>query len=323
MRCHSLISSLLCGACFAFAAAADAGTLIPVPPVAGAASTSIFDVNDNLEISGMYKDGDGVEHGFFGTLGGDYTLFDYPGETGTEARSINNAGYVLGFAPDDTFAAGPEFLRKPDGTIITILKDGVPLSGIAQGLAPHQVSTGDYVVTDLSHKAGYRGKNGKYKADVVLGVPTTRVAPRDITPHGAIAGFFNDGTGTHGFILKHGVTQVIDADASGTTALEGLSDRGILSGQVQDGSGNSHAFTLDTDTSTITWIDVPGSTNQQAWGINRQGFVAVSSDNGSYIYCPLKPSRCPSGGTAVHARTTRLTAQHTEARPQHATPLAR
>jgi len=303
-------SILLCGACLSLFAvsAADAGTLIPVPPVEGAVATNVFDINDSLEISGMYTDDGGIEHGFFGTLGGDYTTVDYPGAvSGTEARSINNAGYVLGFAPDETFASGPEFLRKPDGTIITIKKSGVTLSGIAQGLAVHQVSVGDYLNPDFAHKTGYRGKNGKYKADIDLGLSgVTRVSARDITPHGIIAGFFVDGTGEHGFILDGGTTQVIDADASGTTTLEGLSDRGIASGQVLDDLSNSHAFVLDTATDTITWIDVPGSTNQQGWGINRQGFTAISTDIGSFIYCPLRPSRCPSGGFEIRERKARL-----------------
>lgn len=320
-----LVSSLLCGACVALLAASPAasGTLIPVPAFPGATTTNVSDINDNLEIAGSYIDAGGIEHGFFGTLGGDYTSFDYPGaSSGTEARSINDQGYVLGYAPDETFVGGPEFLRKPNGTFVTIMKDGVPLSGIAQGLAAHQISTGDYIVTDAAHKVGYRGKNGKYKEDIDLGLSgVTRVSGREINGHGDMAGFFVDSGGDHGFIIKNGTTTVIDADDSGTTTLEGLNEKGIATGQVLSGEDmNTHAFVLNTHTGTFTWIDVPGSTNQQAWGINKQGLVAVSSDNGSYIYCPLKPRRCPSGGTEIHERKTHLTSQrvtphvHREAR---------
>lgn len=314
-----VMTSLCAAACaFILASAADAGTLIPVAPADGATTTNVFDVNDDLEIAGAYTDGAGIEHGFFGFLGSDYVTFDYGGTAiGTEARSINDAGYIVGFAPDASFADGPEFLRAPDGTLKTIKKTGTPLDGIAQGLTSHQISTGDYLDPVSATRKGYRGKNAKYQADVVPDVSATRVSARDINRHGAVAGFYVDGTGDHGFILTDGGTQTFDADASGTTTLEGLNDNGIATGQVVDEALNNHAFILDPATSTVTWIDVPGSTDQQAWGINKRGFVAVSTDIGSFVYCPFKPSRCPAGGFEIAERTTQAREGQRAGAPSH------
>jgi hypothetical protein len=163
-------------------------------------------------------------------------------------------------------------------------------------------SVGDYQTAELT-RLGYLAKKGRYKYDVTLsGVTATRVAPRAVFGK-TVAGWFADATGTHGFVLKSGVTQVVDVDASGTTTLEGINRKGTLTGQVVDEDLNNHAFFIDKH-GTVTFIDVPGSTNQQAWGINAKGLIAVTSDIGSFIYCPLKPSRCPAGGTAIETTRT-------------------
>lgn len=304
-----LATTCLYGAFAVFAAActANAGTLIPVAPVSGATITNVYDVNDKLQIAGSYTDSGGKEHGFYdlsGTWSGSYGFYDYPGTAiGTELRSINNARFLLGFAPDESFASGPEFLIFPTSSPDTFMKDGVPLKGIAQGLKAQQVSTGDYLNGDS--RMGYRGKRGFYRADVVPDVIATRVSARDINKSGAIAGFFVDAGGDHGYIIDSaGTTHVYDIDASGTTTFEGLNDNGIATGQVVDEDLDNHAFIFDPATSTVTWIDVPGSTEQQAWGINRKGYVAVSTDIGSFIYCPLKPRHCPAGGFEIRERTT-------------------
>lgn len=299
---------LFCGACLAAltAGVASAATLIPVVAVPGAVRTNVFGINDHNVVVGDYTDSDGIEHGFFGPLDGSgYTTFDYGSSAlGTEARGIDKAGNIAGFAPDESGAIGPEFLRLANGTFVAIEKDGVQLEGIAQGLGRHIESVGDYVSDpETNAKLGYLAKRGVYKNDVTLSVPATTVRPRAMAGN-TIAGWFDDDAGSHGFILKGGVTQVIDVDDSGTTTLEGYNHKGVASGQVVDADTNNHAFVMDKH-GTVTFIDVPGSTEQQAWGINSKGLVAVTADagSGSFIYCPLKPSRCPAGGTEI--KTTR------------------
>src|ERR1700761_5145743 len=111
---HRFSGFFLGFACLAASAAQSAATLVPVAPYPGSTTTQISAINDNNEITGNYKNADGVEHGFFGPLGGPYTSFDYPGGVETEPRSINNAGIIVGYAPDTASNTGPEFFRKPD-----------------------------------------------------------------------------------------------------------------------------------------------------------------------------------------------------------------
>ena len=132
-----------------------------------------------------------------------------------------------------------------DGSIQAIEKDGLALDGVAQGIVKKKdASTGDYIDPNTGVRTGYLGKDGEYQSDVDLGLNATRTSPRGMNKHGTLAGFFVDSGGvTHGFILgKHGVPQVIDADDSGTTSLEGINKKELIAGQVTGADGNPHSF---------------------------------------------------------------------------------
>ena len=300
---HALNKILLGATALAlpFVSQAQAASLVTVTPPSGAVQTFVFGINSHNEITGSFTDADGVEHGFFGPLNGDYTTFDFGGTSiGTEPRAISDKGAINGFAADPNFTVGTEFLRNTNGTLETYMKDGVPLDGIAQGINKKGNSTGDYIDPDSAIRTGYLGKNGSYKSDVDLGLGATRTSPRAINKSGALAGFFVDSGGvTHGFILDNGVVQVIDADDSGTTSLEGLNKKGFASLQVVDADGNPHSMTYDSGSGEFTTIDVPdGSTFQQAYQVNDNGLVAVLTDVASYIYCPKK-AHCPKGAKDI------------------------
>lgn len=322
MRVHAKIAigitCLLAGPAFGHPA-----TLVPVTAYPGATATNVFAINNNGEIAGTYVTSDGIEHGFYGPLNGSYTSFDYPDTPmGTELRGINDSGDMVGLAPDSSFFSGPEFFLSHDGALKTYTLNHTALLGINQGINKRGLTVGDYISDpDTDMQVGYEGRKGKYRQDLSLGFSANRVDARAITTNGTVAGWYIDSDALeHGFILNGGAVQTIDADDSGTTTLEGLNDKGIATGAVLDESENSHAFVLDTNTSAITWIDVPGATNVQIWGINKMGLAAVSTDIGSFIYCPLKPAACPSGGTPVEIRESKLApVTHTmKARALHA-----
>jgi hypothetical protein len=291
---------------------ARAATLVPVTPPPGATLTIVFGINKHAVIAGAYNDANSVTHGFFGPLNGTYTSFDYGGaSTGTVPRALNDDGDITGFAPSPGLYLGTEFLRQADGTIVTFEKNGVPLDGVAQGIIKKgETSTGDYVIDpNTGLRTGYLANEGIYQTDVMLNLGELTTNPRSLNKHGTLAGFYleQDGRTTHGFILKDGVVQVIDADESGTTALEGINKKELATGQVIDADGNPHSFVYNNETGVFTTIDIPdGSKQQQAWGINDKGQVAVSTDIGaSYIYC-TRDVLCPHGGkTVADGRTWR------------------
>jgi hypothetical protein len=298
---RALRKILLGFACIALPLAvshANAAKLIAVTPPAGAAQTIVFGINKHAVIAGAYIDQDGVTHGFFGPLNGTYTSFDYGGtSTATTPRAIDDSGDITGFANDPSFAIGLEFLRQADGTLVPIQKDGVTLDGVAQGIVKNgETSTGDYLDPNTGVRTGYLAQNGIYQSDVTLPLDVLTTNPRALNKHGTLAGFYveNDGVTTHGFILKNGVVQVIDADNSGTTVLEGLNKKELAAGWVTDANGEPHAFVYDNATGQFTSIDTQdGSAGQQAWGVNDKGQIAVSTNAGnSFIYC-AKDVLCP------------------------------
>jgi len=271
-----------------------AATLVTVTPPAGSAGTTVFGINKHNVIAGSYVDASGVEHGFFGPLNGSYTTFDYGGTSiGTEPRALNDDGDIAGFAADPNFAVGAEFLREADGTVITFAKDGTPLDGVAQGIVKkRETSTGDYIDPNTGIRTGYLATGGTYRSDVDLGLTVTRTSPRSLNKHGTLAGFFVDTSGLeHGFIMDKNNVQVIDADSSGTTALEGINKKELVTGQVTDSSGNPHSFIYNTATGTFTAIDIPdGSVEQQAWGINDMGQIVGFYQDGTGFHGFLRSS---------------------------------
>lgn len=280
---------------------ADAATLVPVTPPAGAASAIVFGINHHNVIAGEYVDASGVEHGFTGPLNGSYTIIDVGGATATEPRALDDVGDINGFAQVSGFSIGEEFLRQADGTILSIEKNGTALDGLAQGINRFRTtSTGDYVDPDSGIRTGYLALDGTWESDVNLNLTVTQTSPRAVNKHGTLAGYFIDSSGaSHGFILKNGITQVIDADNSGTTVLEGINSKDVATGFTTDTNGNRHAFVYDSATGTFTGIVIDdGSPFTEAWGINDEGMVGTSTSVGTYIYC-LSNVHCPRGGHAI------------------------
>jgi hypothetical protein len=298
-------------AIIAVTAGARAGTYIPVPMVPGAVSEIAFSINNHNVVAGSYRDAANVEHGFFGPLdGSNWTTFDFPGEgtTGTEPRYINDHGAITGIALNPNFRVGEEFYRSPKGKFKIFSLNGQPLDGIAQGMNATGASAGDYIDAD-SKVVGYIGQKGKYAEDFKLHLKGNKnfwqVSPRGIDDlEQNVVGLFVDQNGfQHGFWQNHVngspyLANQIDYPGAQATALED-DNGGIFTGQRTDSSGNIHAFVIVFNKGVVDLDPQNGSTSQQAWGANRHGMVALSTNIGqSYIYCPKKdPDKCPSGAS--------------------------
>ncbi|HEY2445723.1 MAG TPA: hypothetical protein VGI20_08310, partial [Rhizomicrobium sp.] len=215
---HALRGIFLAAAAMTAFGQAQAATIVPVTGPTGATQTIVFGINKHAVIAGAYIDSSGVTHGFFGPLNGTYTSFDYGnGTTGTAPRAIDDDGNITGFAAAPNYLVGVEFLRQADGTIVTFENNGVPFDGVAQGIIKKdEASTGDYVDPNTGVRNGYLANDGIYQQDVNLGLDVFSTNPRSRNWHGALAGFYYepDAITTHGFILKDGVLQIIDADNS-------------------------------------------------------------------------------------------------------------
>ena len=299
MRRSTGFSLCLSGLLFV-AASASAATLIRVPPFPGSSEMDVFGINNQNVITGSYFK-DGVFHGFYGTLDGNYTSFDYATD-GTEGHAINDNGEITGISNlDDSHCDYIPFDRAPDGSIKTIKNGYKALAGLVQGINSKGQFVGDYCQPDGS-ELGYSGKAGKYKNDIVINVDTTKTQPRGINKSGLVVGTFSTNSGnTRAFMLKNGVTSVIDYPDPDVaeTSLEGINDKGVAVGDWENSDFVSQVFTYDTATSTFTPIVIPHADFARAYGINNSGLITISSDKGAFVYCPLKRSKCPAGGTEI------------------------
>jgi hypothetical protein len=302
LRKFLAIAAVMASASSAHSAAA---TLIPVVPVPGSTATYVEDINDDNIIVGAYTTANGNYHGFFGTLDGQYTTFDY-GTTETFPTAINNAGYIVGFInpTDVNFIAGMPFERTPSGTFKTVTKDGAIFDGRGRGINDRDKFVGEIWNDDTGIATGFLGKSGRYKQDVPLSVQSNAVHPFDINNSGDVVGYFlSNGHAAQGFLNHSGVTSMIvfpDASQNYTQAL-GWAGKNVITGFWHDTNGNTHGFELNLKFARYESIDVPGSQNATMVRGNSAGLVALQSDLGGFIYCPKKPSQCPGGGMEIRA----------------------
>jgi hypothetical protein len=281
-----------------------AAVLIQVKSVPDSSSTRVFGINDKDIIVGSYVGStDGVEHGFYGTLAGDYTSFD-AGGGGTEARGINNQGYITGFSNSQqgNWSTWPIFEREPNGKIENVTHNAQQLYGLTQGINSQNRFVGAYWNTASDATEGFVGKRGLYLHDLYLYTEQQADAAYAINDTGVIGGAYFPPP-EHRFIVSDKTLTKIDYPGSNVaqTVVEGINNKGLAVGQWIDTSGGTHSFLYDIAAATFTDIKIKGARGAiWAWGINNAGAVAVSTDASSYIWC-LKRRDCPSGGTGVDA----------------------
>src|SRR3954453_4857510 len=160
-----------------------AGTFIPLPLYPGSVSMTVWDVSNSNVVVGSYTNPDGTVHGFVGTMDGNYTSFDTPlGDT--HAKSINDDGYITGWGAGEAREGiwGDAFLRKPNGTIVPVTKDGVTVDGQSTGIRQHVKFVGEWWYYDPNqahfYTYGFYGKGTKWQSDLTLPFNTDSTRPR-------------------------------------------------------------------------------------------------------------------------------------------------
>ena len=281
----------------AILSSAAAATLVAVPAVPNSKKTTVLSINDNNVIAGSYIGTDHVEHAFFGPLGS-YTTFS-SGTNGTVARGINNAGFIAGFANSTGGITSNEapFIRKPNGTRVAI----GGLVGRAEGINSNNQFVGTYWDHADFEAVGFFGAHAAYKHDVLVPVVHQAADAAGVNDNGDVVGTVFVPP-ERGFIRSGRVVFIIDYPSrkSTGTELEGVNNLGEAVGNWFDAKGHPHAFVLQYGRATFTDIEVPGARHVEAWGINNNSAVAVSTNIGSFIWCEFDTG-CPAGGTPVNA----------------------
>jgi uncharacterized membrane protein len=123
------------------------------------------------------------------------------------------------------------------------------------------------------------------------GLPTTLDVPgstatsaRPINDAGEIAGFYDAGGTTHGFLLLDGTYITLDVPGSSSTNARALNNTGLIGGDYVDTDGIRHGF-LRTDDGYSFPLDPPTSTNTRVLGANDSGHV-VGDYTGATLTAP-------------------------------------
>jgi uncharacterized membrane protein len=129
--------------------------------------------------------------------------------------------------------------------------------------------------------------------------------PRGINDSKDVAGYYQDDQGgTHGFLLKDGAVTAIDYPGSEGTLVYGVNNAEEVVGFWGDSKDRPHAFVYDVGSGQFMPIierDTQNGKYAVAYGLNNNGLAAVNfvAAGGPFIYCPHKPSQCPSGTKAL------------------------
>jgi probable HAF family extracellular repeat protein len=205
-----------------------------------------------------------------------FVPLDVPGARATQARSINDAGQVVGDFTDRF--RQPRFFRW-DGSTYTTLS--LPQPGAVTG-----INDAGLVVGFFSDDDGWRGYVSDGATHTLFGVPFPGVFSMSVGGindlNQIVGGFEAAGTGGHGFLKEGEIYTVLDvpgASFSGTSAV-GINDAGQIVGYYTriDGpcppscGGRAHGFLKDGDTYTTLDFPVPGA-RTLALGINDPGQI--------------------------------------------------
>jgi hypothetical protein len=272
--------------------AAQAATLIPIPLYPNSHQMRVTGINNNNVFTGGYNITGQSESAFFGTVDGNYTPFDFPGQhQDVEGRGINDAGEIVAYV--STAGVISAFERFADGTEKTIKVSNGPVDySYSAGIN----SKGKFVVEAIFDDEKYScyGKNARCKSDLFI-FGNNYSNPRGINDRGTVVGY----SGSSAWTLYKGTSAWVTYPGAKYTYLGEVNNRDIASGvwTEQDGFTN-HAFLYDIKANAFQDLILTGLHNTNAIGINDGGVVAINSDEGPYLYCSTKKT-CPKSGVEV------------------------
>jgi uncharacterized membrane protein len=197
-------------------------------------------------IVGEYLDSSNASHGFI-LDGGEYTVVNAPGATGTALSGINPSGEKSGFTCTDpacgTFGAAntsQSFVISKKGDYTFFNPPGA-ISSTASTVNPSGAVVGAYTDSaGVGH--GYLLINGKYTTIDFPGATSTFAGGGN--PQNDIVGEYNDTAGVgHSFLWSKGDFTSFDPPGTvGFSEAAGINPSGVIVGLFFDSLGNEHGF---------------------------------------------------------------------------------
>ena len=237
---------------FASAFVFDGSTYVGLAGPAGAVATTALGISEGGVVVGSYNTSSSVDSNGVPILdgaqgyiysGGTYTSFNVAGALDTFLRGISPDGrYVSGYY-STTSQPGVGFVYDTvSGTLHTLSVPGSVLT-IAQGINMHGVvAGGDILSGPPTTRPGFLYDIGTGTRTDLSIAGAARTALRSIADDGELAGWFIDGSGTHGFVGSITSHEVIDFAGATATFVEGSNNARYLVGEYLAADGATHAF---------------------------------------------------------------------------------
>jgi uncharacterized membrane protein len=238
-----------------------AGVFTTLPSPAGALAYAAFDVSSAGDVVGSYYTTTVVDPGGnivpgptsgYVYAGGSFTTLTVPGASFVQARGISPDGrYVSGYYQTTQF--GAFIYDRTTATFTTIATSPTSLA-LAQGINQSNVAVGNRLI------AGAPNRRVGFTYDISTGTLTDYQLPgasstsfRDINDSGTLGGFYNDASGSHGFVGSPTVFEIIDMPGSDATFVQGINNSGDLVGFYADINGNFHGLIGTAVPEPSTW----------------------------------------------------------------------
>jgi len=208
----------------------------------------LLGINDAQKISGYYGSGAAGHPNKGYTVvspfqQGNFTAEDFPGSAQTQVTCIDNRGNTGGFWVNAN-GVNRGFIAW-NGVFTSYTHTGTPNSTVTQilGLNNSGIAAGFYTNKNgVNHGFTLNQGTGVFTPVVVPG--GTNVTASAINDNGDVAGFYESGGSTFGFLERKKKFTTFSFPGSTNTTPFGVNDSDAVVGAYVDGNGQTHGFLL-------------------------------------------------------------------------------